>query len=386
MSIKTQTEANNDAKDSPLVYFIKDIFSLDTTAIVIFGIFVSVILLCGTPKKCDRIFKENSQKRHLQQIIIEDIKHHKKIKYEDVSNILKHQMVPVETEVGFVCKILYPLTTRGITNDEDVSATLIIKSSLLIYLITKCMSLLLQKIGVSILLDSFIAVCYCWLANWSAKWTTKGRDSLQEALNKKNDLINKYKEFGIAKDADKAELKTENKNLVAKNTALQDNLNIVEKEKNAMTSMFPLEKIDDVTFYLEWREDKDRFPKKYALKVHKIIIRGNRYDFSMQTKNLYEKILNLVDGANSELLIQDIEEISGLRLIQEKNDLAITNCWINDDCYMGCKKYNTTSLLEFKPKDESINCEKFFYVDVDIVSDANSLMAIYNSLYHYTKQ
>ena len=374
MSIKTQTEANNDAKDSPLVYFIKDIFSLDTTAIVIFGIFVSVILLCGTPKKCDRIFKENSQKRHLQQIIIEDIKHHKKIKYEDVSNILKHQMVPVETEVGFVCKILYPLTTRGITNDEDVSATLIIKSSLLIYLITKCMSLLLQKIGVSILLDSFIAVCYCWLANWSAKWTTKGRDSLQKALNKKNDLINKYKEFGIAKDVDKAKLKKENEKLATEN-----------KKLNAIESMFPLNNISYVGFFLEWREDKreEKILKIYNLKVNKIYIKGKYYDISKQTRGLCCMLLDMVGKEG--LLIPKIEKDSGLELIQEKNDLTLADCWINDDCYMGCKKYNTTSLLEFKPRDESVNFNKSFEVGVDIVSDANSLMEIYNAIYR-TKQ
>ncbi len=379
MSNKTQTEANNDAKDSPLVYFIKDIFSLDATAIVIFCIFVLVILCFGTPKKCDRIFKENSQKRHLQQIIIEDIKNHKKIKDEDVSNILKHQIVPAETEVGFVCKILYPLTTRGITNDEDVSAILIIKSSLLIYLIIKCLSLLLQKIGVSILLDSLIAVCYCSLANWSAYLTTKGRDSLQEALNKKNDLINKYKEFGIEKDVDKAQLKKENKNLVAKNKALQYNLNIVEKEKNAMTSMFPLDSIIYLGFYLEWREEEYKIPKRYNLKVNKIQIRDNYYDISKQTKDLCETILTLVNDDN--LLIQKIEEKSGLELIQEKNDLTLTGSWTNDDCYMGLQFKYFQPLLEFKPRDESVDFNRSFYVDFNIERDADSLMKIYNAIY-----
>ena len=368
MSNKTQTEANNDAKDSPLVYLIKDIFSLDATAIVIFGIFVLVIWLCGTPTECDRIFKENSQKRHLQQIIIEDIKNHKKIKYEDVSNILKHQMVPVETEVGFVCKILYPLTTRGITNDEDVSATLIIKSSLLIYLIIKCLSLLLQKIGLSILLDSAIAVCYCWLANWSATLTTKGRDSLQEALNKKNNLISKYKEFGIEKDVDKAQLKKENEKLVTKN-----------KKLNAIESIFPLNSISYVLFYLEWI-DNGKVQKEYSLKVNKINVKGKEYDIS-KSKGLY---LTLLDLADKNLLIQKIEENSGLELVQEKNDLTLTDCWIDDGCYMAYSKDNPKSLLKFKLKD--VNPEKSFCAGVNIVSDANSLMAIYNSLYHYTTQ
>jgi hypothetical protein len=209
MNNNPQTDSGKNTKDS-LFYFIKDIFSLDKTAIIVFCIMLLLMCCFGVSKECDKIFKENSQKRHLQQIIINDVKNHKNITLEDsisnVQKILVHHNT-TETEVSFTCKIIYPLTTRGITNDEEISTTLIIKSTLLIYLIIKCLSLLLQAIGVSIWLDSLVSICYCSLAMRSAEWTTKGRDSLVEALKKKDKLIKKYMAHGTSKAINTAELK-----------------------------------------------------------------------------------------------------------------------------------------------------------------------------------
>jgi hypothetical protein len=237
---ENKDDDTNDIKDS-LLYFVKELFNLDRTAIIIFGIMICWMLCFNMPQKCDKIFKENSQKRHLQQILIDDVKNYKHAKIEDrisnVQTILSPQSQSnainlTETDVGFVCKIIYPLTTRGITNDEDISTALIIKSTLFLYLIIKSLSLLLQAVGLSIFIDSLISLLYCYVAMWSAGLSTKGKAALEKALEKKRKLIEDLKQFGTSKTIRTARVEKERDKSQKNEKELRYKNNSLAIEKN----------------------------------------------------------------------------------------------------------------------------------------------------------
>jgi hypothetical protein len=70
-----------------------------------------------------------------------------------------------------------------------VSSVLVIKSVLSIYLIAKATSSILHSLGLVLFAIACIDWCYCFMANWTASWHTKGIKNLQEAANKKQALI-----------------------------------------------------------------------------------------------------------------------------------------------------------------------------------------------------
>lgn len=157
-------------------------------------------------EKCDDIYKYNKTQRQFQNIEFENIKKDK-TKLTTIS--LYNDKNPFESsyfaltaneiQVPIYCKILYPLTIRGIINEEEISSILVVKSLLSIYLIAKATSSILHSLGLVLLATVIIDSLYCKIARKTADHNTKGIKTLQEAIDRKKALqilLLKHQESG----------------------------------------------------------------------------------------------------------------------------------------------------------------------------------------------
>jgi hypothetical protein len=201
--MQEQQSKDNNGK---IITFIENFFTLDKATLFVILLLIIVACFFKWNEKCDDIYKYNKTQRQFQNIEFENIKKDK-TKLTTIS--LYNDKNPFESsyfaltaneiQVPIYCKILYPLTIRGIINEEEISSILVVKSLLSIYLIAKATSSILHSLGLVLLATVIIDSLYCKIARKTAGHNTKGIKTLQEAIDKKKALqflLLKHQESG----------------------------------------------------------------------------------------------------------------------------------------------------------------------------------------------
>ncbi len=111
-----------------------------------------------------------------------------------------------EVPVPIWCKIAYPLTIRGITNQEEISLALIIKTIFAIFIFAKVISIFLHSLGFVTLLTNIISWWKCFILGLSINKTEESVNKVEKEIKKHRKELENQKKFvkvNYAKDREK---------------------------------------------------------------------------------------------------------------------------------------------------------------------------------------
>jgi hypothetical protein len=172
-----------------IIDIVKELFRFDISALVCFGLLLCCLFTCSpiiynssdfrairsqdSQKEnkitCDEIFAYNKEQRLLKLTALEvfktNVNQHGGFKdkmqnnltiLNVASNLNRSQFLFKQVYVPFTCKLIYPLSIRGVLNEEEVSLALIIKNLLSIYVAAKIISVILNRFGVAIAIANMV--------------------------------------------------------------------------------------------------------------------------------------------------------------------------------------------------------------------------------------
>jgi hypothetical protein len=100
-----------------------------------------------------------------------------------------------EVPVPIWCKIAYPLTIRGITNQEEISLALILKTIFAVFIFAKVISISLHSLGVVVGFANVISCWKCFVLKLSINKTEKSVNKVEKEIEKHRKELENQKQF-----------------------------------------------------------------------------------------------------------------------------------------------------------------------------------------------